>query len=143
MKGKKRTGILVVATSLVLFSTTALASPTLCYYSFSSPWGAGSLTNPIESPHFTVTNTRGYVSIYGWQDTPYGGTPVVKYELMKDEWGFDSSVASQPISGVYPKYGNWYYHTFNGAANGSVYYIKMTPQSSTGMDGAGNAYDGL
>jgi len=144
LKSLKRISMAVAFTgAFTLFASVALASPTLCYYSFSNPWGSGSLTSPIDSPEFTVANSSGYVTVYGWQSSPYAGTPKVIYDLMKVETWFDTQIGRTTISGTYPRYGQWYKHTFTGATVNANHYIKMTPASSTGMDGAGNAYDGL
>ncbi|ASS76028.1 hypothetical protein CIG75_14355 [Tumebacillus algifaecis] len=139
----KRISMVAVAVGvLALTANTTFAAPTLCYYSFNSPWGAGSLTSPITSPKFKVTNSNAVVTIKGWQDTPFAGTPNVYYDLMRVETFIDTQVGRTNIRGIYPKNGTWYSYTFSGANTTKDYYIKMSPNSSTGMDGAGNAYDG-
>lgn len=85
---------------------------------------------------------RSVVTINGWQSSPSAGTPSVDYELRKSAFFGSSSVATIPISGTFPKNGAWYTRTFNSIATGSGYFIRMTPKSSVGMNGAGNAYDG-
>ncbi|WP_157721868.1 hypothetical protein [Tumebacillus avium] len=141
---KKLSATAILLSALCVFASPTYAATALCYYSFNSPWGAGSLTNSIEGPAFVVNNTAGVVSIKGWQDTPYSGTPNVYYELMRSDWGFDTTVGSTTIRGGYPQSSSalWYYHTFTGVQKGTEYYIRMSSRSSTGMDGAGNAYDG-
>lgn len=138
-------GLMALAFTLGVLAFSAnnsYAATALAYYSFNSPWGTGSLTSPIESPEFIVNNTYGVVTIKGWQDTPYSGTPNVSYDLMKSETFIDSQIGRATFRGIYPKNGTWYSHTFTGAIAGFEYYIKMYPNSSTGMNGAGNAYYG-
>jgi len=142
MRARTLAVAMLVIGGLVYMAAPASAAPALCYYSFASPWGAGSNTYSISSPKFTITNSSGVVTIHGWQSSPYAGTPKVIYDLYRDELFFDTLLARQQISGTFPKFGAWYKHTFTGAYVGQDHYVEMTPASSTGMDGAGNAYDG-
>lgn len=136
----------LLATSLLVVSLattgTAFASPGLCYYSFSNPWGSAGYKNSIDSPTFTVTNSSNVVTISGWQDTPSAGIANVDYELRKSAFIGSSNVATITIAGNFPKNGTWYSHTYTYVSTGSGYFIRMTPRASSGMDGAGNAYDG-
>lgn len=130
--------------TLGLYTATAFASPGLCYYSLGNgQWGSGGFRYDIDSSIFTVTNSGKLCTINGWQDTGTNMAPAnVEYRLY--QYGFLSNTlyGSTRIYGNYLQNGSWYSYTYTGVDPNQKYFLRMSPLSSAGISGAGNAYDG-
>ncbi|WP_427051835.1 hypothetical protein [Paenibacillus sp. TC-CSREp1] len=118
-------------------------SSSVAYWDFSFTKNDGhpyTVVNAYSSSSFNMSGSS--VTINGWQELLGSTTSInLKYQIVKKGFFSDDVYGETYVNGRYPKNGNWFSTSISTSKAESGVHIKVhNPSSTSGPNGAGNAY---
>ncbi|HEU4963000.1 MAG TPA: hypothetical protein VFV52_03935 [Bacilli bacterium] len=96
----------------------------------------------ISNNSFDQVRYDGQLTLNGWQESNYSGSPYVQYEVIKITDNVFSSYDKLSVSGTYPQSGGtWFTRYLTDVPFGVGYKMRFKNLTTSSSSGAGNAYE--